>query len=83
MHRIPRRGFLLFASTDNELPDWQSLPMPVRTYFDAAWVIHVVVPHNRVRQFTEESAPLYRQAGLIDLSTRTCLSVSSTMARAS
>ena len=66
----PDRGFLTFRTRRNESAEWQSLPMPVRTYFDAAWVARVVVPHT-ARLFTEESAALYRRAGAIDLSTAT------------
>jgi len=67
---VPIRGFIEFSTLSRELTDWQSLPMPVRTYFDAAWVVNVVVPHT-ARLFTEESATLYRRAGRIHLSRRT------------
>lgn len=64
------RGFLSFGTLSRDLPDWQSLPMPVRSYFEAAWVVRALVPHT-ARLFTDESAALYRRAGVIDLSTRT------------
>lgn len=64
------RGFLSFCTLNRELPEWQNLPLMVRTYFDAAWVARVVVPHTS-RPFTEESAALYRRAGTIDLGLRT------------
>ena len=69
-HLRADRGFLLFHPLGNHPEGWQSLPMSVRAYFDAAWVANVTAPPHP-SLFTEESAALYRRAGTIDLGLRT------------